>query len=174
MQELTLNGSISQQQRQQLQWQRTSSRLLQQQHGSILDSAGVSPHWQQQQQFGSRRQQQDGGYSPYGSIEQQQARLGIEQQLGRGSVGSFKDASRKQQQQQQAKQKGRLGRMASRIYALRPRMLRGEQEECAVQKNVPSAWALTACHVLCHAVLLCFNAWISLQLHILRAALSGK
>jgi hypothetical protein len=79
----------------------------------------------------------DGGYSPYGTEQHQfgqqlrqgqHPRLG-EQQLGRGSAGSFGDAGHKQQQQpqqQQAKQKGRLGRMASRIYALRPRMLRGE------------------------------------------------
>jgi hypothetical protein len=132
LQEVTLNGGIAQQQRQHLQWQRSSSKLReQQQHGSILDNASVSARWQQQQ-FGSRRQQD--GYSPYGTEQQQYGqqqqmwqgqgtRLGVEQQLGRGSVGSFKDASLKQQQ---AKQKGRLGRMASRIYALRPRMLRGE------------------------------------------------
>jgi hypothetical protein len=131
LQEVTLNGGIAQQQRQQVQWQRSSSRLRQQQqHASILDTASMSLRWQQQHP-GSRRQLH-GGYSPYGTeqqqVGQQQLRQGQhlrvgEQQLGRGSAGSFGDAGRKQQQ---AKQKGRLGRMASRIYALRPRMLRGE------------------------------------------------
>lgn len=137
LQEVTLNGGMAQQQRQQVQWQRSSSKLRQQQQGGILNNTSASSRWQQQQS-GSRRQQ-DGGYSPYG-IEQQQygqqqqmwqgqsMRLaGEQQQLGRGSIGSFKDASGKQlQQQQQAKQKGRLGRMASRIYAMRPKLLRGE------------------------------------------------
>jgi hypothetical protein len=138
LQEVTLNSGIAQQQRQQAQWQRSSSRLRQQ-HASILDTASVSVRWQQQQP-GSHRHLDGGGYSPYGTEQQQfgqQLRQGQnlrqgEQQLGRGSAGSFGDAGRKQQQQ--AKQKGRLGRMASRIYALRPRMLRGElqheRQEC--------------------------------------------
>jgi hypothetical protein len=147
LQEVTLNGGIAQQQRQQAQWQRSSSRLRQQQqHASILDTASVSMRWQQQQP-GSRRHLDGGGYSPYGSEQQQfgqqlrqQPRLG-EQQLGRGSAGSFGDAGRKQQQQ--AKQKGRLGRMASRIYALRPRMLRGEpQHERQELHQVLVAWQL--------------------------------
>lgn len=45
----------------------------------------------------------------------------LELQAGGGSAELARQASRKQQ-----KQKGRLGRMASRIYALRPRVLRGE------------------------------------------------
>ncbi|WIA14192.1 hypothetical protein OEZ85_002731 [Tetradesmus obliquus] len=146
LQEVTLNGGMAQQQQQQVQWQRSSSKLRQQQQGGILNNTSASSRWQQQQS-GSRRQQ-DGGYSPYG-IEQQQygqqqqmwqgqsMRLaGEQQQLGRGSVGSFKDASRKQlQQQQQAKQKGRLGRMASRIYAMRPKLLRGSSGTSAEQAS---------------------------------------
>lgn len=76
---------------------------------------------------GGDDKQQDSLYpGPHG-----QTGLVRQQQQQQGSVGSSgaaelaRQSSRKQAAAQQ-KQKGRLGRMASRIYALRPRMLRGE------------------------------------------------
>lgn len=110
---------------------RQSSRRRQQQS---MQSREPSLRWQvagagERQAKGSYRvpySQEDSG----GFAAQRQTSAGL---LGRSALtGSAADlarqSSRKQQSVQQ-KQKGRLGRMASKIYALRPRVLRGEASQ---------------------------------------------
>lgn len=92
-----------------------------------------SPRWQLQQQSNVLGQQAAAAYAAAQQSLQHQRMTalgaGAEQELNfKGSVCDSADLARKSSQSKGAgqKQKGALGRMASRIYALRPRLLRGE------------------------------------------------